>query len=56
MKYTVKFLSEDKVCTIYPALVVEEARRIVKDLNSMRLSAWIEKEENYTINNEENVS
>ena len=52
MKYTVKFLSADKVCTIYPSLVIEEARRIVKDLNSMRLSAWIEKEEKSAINDE----
>ena len=52
MKYMVKFLSEDKVCTIFPSLVIEEARKIVKDLNSMRLSAWIEKEEKTNLDNE----
>ena len=46
MKYIVKFLSrnkKDKICTISPSFEEEEARRVVKDLISMGLSAWLEK-------------
>jgi hypothetical protein len=45
MKYIVKFLSinnKNKVYTITAVDSVDEARKIVKDLMSMRLSAWIE--------------
>ena len=47
MKYVVKFLSrnkKDKVCTIAPAFDEKEARRVVKDLKSMGMSAWLEEE------------
>tara|TARA_R110000851_G_scaffold136278_1_gene271916 strand:- start:386 stop:532 length:147 start_codon:yes stop_codon:yes gene_type:complete len=45
MKYIVKFLSvnnKNQIYTIAPVVSINEARKIVKDLISMRLSAWIE--------------
>ena len=47
MKYIVKFLSrnkKDKICTIMPAFSKSEAQRVVKDLMSMGMSAWLEEE------------
>ncbi len=48
MKYVVKFLSrnkKDQICTINPPFSLEEARRVVKDLKSMGMSAWLEEDE-----------
>ena len=49
MNYIVKFLSRNKkeqICTISPPFSLEEARRVVKDLKSMGMSAWLEESEN----------
>jgi len=49
MKYLVKFLSreEDKrVYTINPPMDIQAAQKILKDLELMGLTSWLEESEN----------
>jgi len=49
MEYVVKFLSKNNKNQMYTITAVEsidEARKIVKDLMTMGLSAWIEEKNN----------
>ena len=49
MQYVVKFLSKNNKNQMYTITAVDsidEARKIVKDLITMRLSAWIEEKTN----------
>ena len=46
MKYIVKFLSRENdkgVYTISPPMIIDDAQKILRDLQLMRLTAWLEK-------------